>query len=191
MKKLFALLLFCPFFSNAQISLAHTFNFSNNQTNLLYIDLGDGDFKYVAVDYVNSKINIYNTDFTPYLTNITTALPMTSHEIAYISKKLFDCDSTTIEYVLVDNDFTEFRVFNTSGAPVFSRVNVIAPFCYGCYNASLERKPIVNTAEGTKLILSDVNGFNTYVYNLCGTLPLQVTDFEETGNMLTVYPVPA
>ncbi len=72
-------------------TLEHTFP-GNSSVRIIYQDLGGGDYKFIIVDQLQSKFDIYNLDYTPYLLNVTTALPITNGDrlIAYISKSLFD-----------------------------------------------------------------------------------------------------
>lgn len=192
MKKMIYLLILILWVSRSQsqINLEHTFETNNIENQLLYINLGNDNYKYVIVDYLNSKFHIYNLDYTPFLVDVNTALSLQENDIAYISSTLFDCDDSTIEYVLIEG-FNDFKVYNTSGENLFFKDDVVAIFCYGCNNASTELKPIYNTPSGTKLVLRDKITNDTLIYGLCGTLPLGVNELTETGSSIVVYPVPA
>lgn len=175
--------------TKAQISLEHTFagNSSGFYNRFLYLDIGGNDYKYVIINYSTSKVDIYNLDYTPFQINITTALSLEQYDIAYISKNLFDCDDSTIEYGLMND--SSVNVYRLDGTLLFSRSDVVAPYCFGCNNGSTSVKPIINTPNGTKLILQDNNTHATFVYSLCGELPLSL-DAWENGDSVTIFPVP-
>lgn len=178
-------------FSEAQITLDHTFN-TNNTSDFIYTDIGNNDYKYIVIDYTESKVDIYNLDYSPYLTNISTPMSLQNYGIGYITKSLFDCDESNVEFLMYNyTDFLHFYIYRSDGTILFHRENVVPFYCFGCYSGTIDIRPIIKTPNGTKLILTEVNtGTDIYVYNLCGELPLGVNEFSDRNNPLTVYPVP-
>jgi len=67
------------------------------------VQISENETKYFQADTSTNTFDLYNMDFSPFLTdievpepfNITSAAPM---QALYISRTLFDCDSTNIEY---------------------------------------------------------------------------------------------
>lgn len=186
-RSLLLLLLIVSSASHSQITLEQTFN---NVDRMLYTNLGGNDYKFIMINYATSKIDIYNPDFSPYMLNVTPALSLGDYEIAYFSKSLFDCDDTTLEYAMVDWGYHEFKVFRIDGTLLFEKGNVVAPYCFGCNNGSADIKPIVNTPDGTKLILKEPDDPKFYVYSLCGEIPLDVNEFPDSANDMAISPVP-
>lgn len=177
--------------SNAQITLDHTFS-ANNTSNFIYTDIGNNDYKYIVIDYTASKVDMYNLDYSPYLLNISTPMSLQSYEIGYITKNLFDCDDTNVEFLMYNlSDFLHFYIYRTDGTILFQRDNVVPYYCFGCNSGSIDIRPIIKTPNGTKLILTAINdGSDIYVYNLCGDLPLGVNNFTDRNNSLIVFPDP-
>lgn len=139
---------------------------------------------------------------SPYITNIV--VPVTSDSIIqgfsviYITKALFDCDSTNIEYAFQWQYDTHhpFSVFRTDGTLLFQVDSANGPYCFGCYDGSFIWTPIKNTSDGTKLFLqqrpdSTSNVYRILVYSLCGTLPATIYDFSEHKQFVKIFPNPA
>lgn len=182
---------------NAQITLEHQYIISGNK--LFYItDIGNNDYKYVIMD--TAGLSIYNLDYSPYLLNFVPPIPLgrppSYYEVAYISKSLFDCDSATLEYVIVNGIYpANFYIYRTDGTLLFERDSVTGPYAIGNLDGSLYQKPIVNTPDGTRLFLfgRDFNGYpdTMYIYSLCGTLPESVNEMPVDNSYVKVFPNPA
>src|SRR5690348_16908521 len=103
--------------SNAQ-TLEHVYNFRYKEFHVC--DLGNNDYKYVIVD--SSGFSIYNLDHSPYLLNYVPPVPIFRapeyYAVGYVTKSLFDCDSTTLEYALVG---LNFLIYRTDGTLLFER----------------------------------------------------------------------
>ena len=93
-----------------------------------------------------------------------------------------------IEYGLMND--SSVKIYRLDGTLPFSRENVLAPYCIGCNNGSNLLVPIINMPTSTKLVLHDNSNHATYVYGLCGTLPLINIDFER-NSLVAVFPVPS
>ncbi len=189
MRTILCFLLFISTYSNAQITTEHVFN---EQGYAQFSDIGNNDYKFIFIDYSASKMTIYNLDYTTYLSEYTLPLSLQEYRIGYITKSLFDCDEATLEFVMVNNVTTEFKVYRTNGTLLFENNNGQYVGCTDCLPVMFndDYRPIVNTPNGTKLILTDPNNPTTTVYNLCGSLPLDTFGFTQGDNSITVYPVP-
>ncbi len=166
-------------------------------------DIGGGDFKYVSVNQKTNGFSLYNMDMTPYLTNVivptTTDSIKNGFVVIYITKTLFDCDSTNIEYVFerpvgINPTKPSFRVFRTDGTLLLKVDSARGPYMYGgSFAGSMELKPIINTPFGTKLFLDILNpsGFGIKIYSLCDELPTSYLHLPPYSNSyLKVYPNP-
>lgn len=176
---------------NGQIVLEQVYSL-NNSKDLILVNLGHDDYKYVMIDFYNDQLDIYNVDHTPFMIGLTTPVSLDSGYLApgYFSRSLFDCDSTTIEYAIWDPiSMGSFYVYRTDGTLLFQKDSVLAPYCYGCYGASNDKKPIYNTSDGAKLWF--INSQNEYlIYGLCGELPMQVSPIENEAYIIKAYPNP-
>lgn len=74
--------------SKSQISFEHS------MTGAMYaIELQDVGDKFFVVDYVNNKCEIYNTNYSPFLTvNLPIVTNYWLYEVAYVSTKVFNTD---------------------------------------------------------------------------------------------------
>ena len=193
-------------FCNAQITYEHSY-FTTPATlgqEFFLTNLGNEDYKYVIYDYDSARFSLYNIDHTPYLLNIQIPIvsnPSTNtyYRLGYITKDLFDCDSTNIEYAMMlstprPNEHPNFAVYRTDGTVLFSKDSVGTVFCIGCGSGSWEMHPIMSTSAGTKLYLFyGVGGSgNEYmIFSLCGQLPEALNEISQTDFYVTVYPVPS
>ena len=186
--------------TKAQITLQFTLDSVAINNQFYCTDLGNNDFKYVLVDTFINGFHLYNMNMTPYL---TVNIPTTYGKIAsgylpiYITKTLFDCDSTNIEYVYEDqlNALkTPFYVFRTDGTQLLKVDSANGPYCFGSYGGSHDVRPIQKTSDGAKLFLQYHNQqYNSgiKIYALCGTLPTtNVYDFSTQKSYMKVYPNP-
>jgi hypothetical protein len=203
MKKLFSIIAVIFMLSTAnikaQITLEHSYFFQ--KTEFWVTDIGNNDYKYISVD--STGFSIYNLDHTLYMPKIVPPItifqPPKYYDIEYITKSLFDCDTTNIEYVISTAFYTgNYYVYRTDGVLIFERDSATGPFCSGCQDGSVYTQPIFNTPNGTKLMLfSHLPNSNEqdslHIYSLCGTLP--VTDvFDFTGQekiYVKIFPNPA
>jgi hypothetical protein len=199
MKKLFVLIFVLGTILKgySQITLEQQYIVAGNK--LFYItDIGNNDYKYVIMD--TSGFSMYNLDHSPYLLNFVPPVPLgqppSYYEVAYISKSLFDCVSTTLEYVLENGNYpANFYIYRTDGTLLFEGDTVTGPYGIGLLDGSLYQKPIVNTPDGAKLFLfgRDVDGHpdTMSVYSLCGTLPESVSEIPLDNSYVQVFPNPA
>ena len=165
-------------------------------------DIGNNDFKYVLLHLKSNSFSLYNMDMSPFMTNIP--IPVTTDSLAqgftviYVTKTLFDCDSTNIEYVYeraVGGGLSDpFRIFRTDGTLLFQEDSANGPFGFGgTYGGSVDIRPIKNTSDGTKLFLQKKNsqyGSGILIYSLCGELPVMVYDFSDNQRYVRISPNP-
>lgn len=152
----------------------------------------DGE-KYVDIDRLNQTLNLYNLnhslykiiDYSAVYTGVS-AGPVedkVNASIMYISQNLFDGDSA-IEFLYTHFFFnhttTSFRaitqIVKDNGTIIFS--DSASPMVRT--NFHQQYYPIYNTTNGTKMILSHVNG-TAEVFSLPGTL----TGYIQTNNILS------
>src|SRR5207247_11291030 len=102
-------------------------------------------------------------------------------QVLYVTRSLFDCDTSNIEYVYANTvgGTKPFYIMRTDGTQLFQLDSAIGYFCLGyCLGLSDIIKLIRNTSAGAKLFLNNVQGNqDVHIYSLCGTLPEEVFDF--------------
>jgi hypothetical protein len=164
-------LLFTTLFTQAQITLEHTYPVQT----LPVVKLQWHGYKYALID---TQISLYNMDHTLYK---RIAIPVQSTydmHVEYLTEGLFNLDTSNIEYLLIWNTtqggaYTA-QVYEEDGTMLFSKSNVSTwyvmpndPSPFPIFT------PIYNTANGTKMQLSEGGLFtpaSTYIYSLPGSL---------------------
>jgi len=180
------------FRSLGQITYEHTFY--RPPTEFFYTDLGNNDFKYVFEDTTGFKLYDPNYNLSmQVVTPIPLWTPPSYYLVAYITKSLFDCDSSNIEYVITSPTYLgNFYIYRTDGTLLFQKDSVTGP--YGTTNAdgSIWTKPIFKTPTGTKLWLVQncCTQDSLWVYGLCGELPTIVQDNMLNESFVKVFPNP-
>ncbi len=188
--------------SNAQITYEHTYPGPGSVTQsrpLQMINMGNNDFKYAYVDYSTNELKLFNLNHTPYIT-ISLPIPLINsgeYVVAYVTKSLFDCDTTMFEYAIMpqSNSSNNFYVYRQDGTLLFERDSTLAPYCFGCFSGSYDIRPIINSPSGAKLFLlkADTTGnlLTEDVYSLCGTLPDDAIEMDAlSSTFVKVYPNP-
>src|ERR1051325_10919212 len=106
MKKLilFTMIFLYLISSKAQISLDTIIKPWNGLGYDFYpVQISSTETKYYFQDTLTNTFSLYNMDFTPFMLNIVVPEPFLPYtrafEVFYISRSLFDCDSSNIEYV--------------------------------------------------------------------------------------------
>jgi len=166
------------------------------------VQISETETKYFFPDTVNNTFNLLNMDFTPFITNIPIPDPWAwttarHFEAYYITRDLFDCDTSNIEFVFAAplSAVTPFRILRTDGTELFRLDSALAIFCGGdCGNGGSELiSPITNTSAGAKLVLAKVNSGHEvdYIYSLCGTLPEVSINYNPIQpSFITLFPNP-
>ncbi|MCX6258440.1 MAG: hypothetical protein NTW49_11180 [Bacteroidia bacterium] len=179
-----------------QVTLEHSYYIYHKD--FFVINLGNNDYKFELID--SSGFSLYNLDHTPYLLHVVPPIPLwrppSYYGVSYITKTLFDCDSTNIEYVLMNGFWAgNFYIYRTDGTLLFEKDSVTGTIAN--FNGSIYQNPIVNTPGGAKLLLQFnrkhmINSADSeYVYSLCGTLPTDTNEISVPHNYVQVFPDPA
>lgn len=152
--------------------------------------------KYVVCDTVTNSFSLYNMDFSPFLLNIAVPQPfgLFDYQVMYVSRGLFDCDTTNIEYAYGATTTANlpYYVMRTDGTQLFRVDSAFGPYCIGgCQGLSDYTRPIRNTSAGAKLFLYKTNTGAINIYSLCGSLPTEVLDFSSTNqSFVQLFPNP-
>jgi hypothetical protein len=169
MKKLiFIALLALGINAKAQITLEH--HYSNTKM-LKFVKLSPTDNKWAAINA--NTITLYNLNHSIFTTISIPNSPISPYDVLYISKSLFDTDSTTIEYMV---DYVSghpnglIKIYREDGTVLFSDSNEMAhyPLLISSSPTRPIFDPIVNTIDGPKLItlirdsIGNVNDFKVY-----------------------------
>lgn len=190
--------------SSAQITLDMQIDSSSYPTLWRFVQISPTETKYFITDTLNQTFSLYNMDFTPFITNIAVPDPWAwtsiSHfEAYYITRSLFDCDTSNIEFVfaapVASFGYEPFRILRTDGTLLFQRDSSFLVYCFGdCGNGGETGiTSIVNTSAGTKMVLTSYASGNeqNFIYSLCGTLPTDVYDLtQQHRSYVTVFPNP-
>lgn len=204
MKKTFLLifssLLFCMQDGKAQIAL----DFENDSIafgpNEFYcVDIAENESKFIHLNEKLNSFTIYNLDMTPFIADIPFPVGdslKNGYVVMYVSRTLFDCDSTNIEYAYsVPVAFrAPFRIIRTDGTVLLEVENARGPYHFGgSSGGSMILSPIKNTSEGAKLFLDILNpsGKGIQVYSLCGELPTDYVNLPGMESYVNVYPNPS
>jgi len=164
------------------------------------VQIAINETKWFYADTVSNTFSLYNMDFTPFMTSIAVpepfAFPTSAMQVLYITRTLFDCDSSNIEYAYysANNNGKPFRILRTDGTLLFQLDSANGPFAYGAPMGGSDMiRPIVNTSGGAKLFLQKYPLLQPiYVYSLCGTLPEDIFDFAlESQSFMKIFPNPS
>ena len=163
------------------------------------VQIGPNETKYLFSDTVTNTFSLVNMDFTPFMVNIAVPEPFdfyhSQFQVLYISRALFDCDTSNIEYAYQaeSNASKPFRIMRTDGTLLFQLDSAFGTYCIGgCLGFSDFIRPIRNTSDGTKLFLNKYNpGQNIYIYSLCGFLTEDVFDLSNSNqSFVKIFPNP-
>jgi hypothetical protein len=175
--------------------------------NLRFVRLHSG-MKYYKVDTTSRTLTVYHLNHSIYRNITIPAFSITSVNwlVSFVSEKLFDTDSTDIDYgvVAITNSqpfYSNLYIFNESGTIIFSHDTAQ----FGGGSNGYSPISIFNSDSGTKMILTagrispPVSKW-AKVYSLPGTLPCgncgspygpMVSDGEEGNhNYFLEYPFP-
>ncbi|MCE9538481.1 MAG: T9SS type A sorting domain-containing protein [Bacteroidetes bacterium] len=221
MKKIivFSIVLFSSIPVFAQFTLEHTYNnagyfklsfidpnnfqFGKYSFYLVHLEI-DGD-KYVKIDRGAQTIDFYDLNHVFWKSINYSAVPTNissdpNHDkancsILYISQSLFDTD-TEIEFMY---SFYKYYPTDTSNKAITQIVNEDGSILFSDAAAPLVQPsfhnqyyPIYNTTNGTKMILSNVNG-TAEVFSLSGTFTAGIAQNNILGNsaQISLFPNPS
>lgn len=185
----------------SQLTLDATYNGATSSgKHFLYIQLDSADYKYVVMDPLNSQFTLYNLNHSVYL-NVTVPISYvggsTQYTISYISRSLVDCDTSNIEYILsmvgdgIPNSYPKQTLIYSTNGTLLQTIDscVFINYSDGWKYGPEYNKPIVNTPNGTKLLLRHLNG-DAKVYNLCGELYQSIDEVNEDFGLSPAFPNP-
>jgi hypothetical protein len=189
--------------SSAQITLDRQIDSSSYPTLWRFVQISPTETKYFLTDTLNQTFSLFNMDFTPFITNISVPDPWgwtdpnANFEACYITRSLFDCDTSNIEFAFTApiHPNKPFRIYRTDGTLLFQRDSSFLAYCLGdCGNGGENGiTSIVNTSSGTKMILTTFSSGQeqNLVYSLCGVLPNDIYEFSQKNkNYVLLYPNP-
>ncbi len=170
--------------------------------NFKTVQISSSETKYFLADTITNTFNLYNMDWTPFLTNVSVPIPFNynsifSYQCLYITRTLFDCDSSNIEYLYTAPTNgpldRKLYVMRTDGTQLLVLDSSFCEYCFGgCLGGSDWVKPIVNTSAGAKLFTIKVQSSDVYIYSLCGSVPTDIIDFANNDNsFVKLFPNPA
>ncbi len=186
-----------------QITLEHTYDGSlidDNRSDFVSVKVGPGDSKYIYTTKSNG-FRIYNSDHTLYDTGHF-PVSTTNFSVSHFTTSLFDCDSTTMEYLFYSVDIVgsyfvnqNVSIYRTDGTLLFSRDSANGSrvlFSHGVITDN-----VYQTSTGARMVLPMSNG-DIEIYELCGNVP---SNYLSSGNptenataefgSLKVFPNPA
>lgn len=195
-----AIILFSVFTAKAQITLDTTIM---HPLEIGYgfklVQISESETKWFFCDTLSNTFSLLNIDFSPFLLDVSVPEPFAptsnSMQVLYVTRTLFDCDSSNIEYAYYTskNIGKPFKILRTDGTLLFQKDSANGPYLYGGVLGGTDVvRPIVNTSSGAKLFLQPYPQQKpVYVYSLCGKLPLDVFDFKQVERMFVeLYPNP-
>ena len=164
------------------------------------VQISKSEIKYFWSDTVTNTFSLYNMDWTPFLLNIAVPEPFQTHiqmstafQVLYITRTLFDCDSSNIEYAYYNPGmWRKFYIMRTDGNQLFEKDSANGPYGYGNMLGGTDFiRPIINTPNGAKLFLQNPQ-HSKLIYTLCGSLPTDVFDFNlAEKKTVKIYPNPS
>jgi hypothetical protein len=204
MKNLFLFILIA-LFSNVKAQFvfeqeydsAATYNVANSRgSQLMYIKFESSGERFVKINRAGKAILIYNMNHALLKTISLASLPMGTNvylgDLLYLSEKLFNTDNL-MEFMYI-MPFTDNNgngnyvtsIYNENGLILFSDTAV--PFIRP--NFAQQQLPIYNTSNGTKMILSKVNG-RAKVYGIGGSLSTGIAQSNQDLLISGPYPNPS
>ncbi len=192
--------------ANAQIALEATYDSASSNFYMVTLEI-EGE-KFVKVQRTDSTmrfIKLYNLNHSLWKTIDCNSLPMFTflmgttlnssrfnYEVLYITEHLFDNDDD-IEFLygittgICPQHFT--GIYNEDGTAIFTQDSA---FAVVHLNVPVVAKPIYNTVNGTKLILSFPCSNEAKVYSLPGiSTNSNMYSPENTDASLLAYPNPS
>lgn len=209
MKKLivlFSLMIAVSSCLNAQISHEATYDSSFTDLQMITLEV-DGD-KYMKIqrgDSAHRFIRLYNLDHSIWKTIDCNSFPMFTHYafgglngarfhyiLLYVTQHLFD-DDDGIEFMFNINSSGCYQhytgIYNEDGSLIFAQDSA-GPYIN--LNVPQTQRPIYNTEEGTKMILTFRCSGESRVYSLPGTLTTSMLAPEEWGyKSMQAFPNPS
>ncbi|MHB8402882.1 MAG: T9SS type A sorting domain-containing protein [Bacteroidia bacterium] len=166
-------------------------------TDFFTVQISKTETKYLFEDTTTNTFSLYNMDFTPFMTNIAVPRPFAhwTYQVLYVTRSLFDCDSTNIEYVYQSTLISTgtFYIMRTDGTQLFRLDSASGPYSYGgSLGGSDIIQPIRSTSAGTKMFLQGITtSSKIYIYSLCGTYKNNIFDYRNANqSVVKIFPNP-
>lgn len=159
------------------------------------VEFENAGHKYYVIDYVSNQCNIFNTDYSAFVTvNISVPTSFWLYDIAYVSDKVFDGD-TGVELLAVFQKYV--ATSDTEGYYVYqSRVidengTVLLDVPQGGYSS------VISNGESDNKLLIYVYDYSaspllvsTNIYSIPG-FPVSLTEEMTMPELQTAFPNPA
>jgi hypothetical protein len=152
---------------------------TNYPTQLRFVHLEYSGYKYVYYDAPTTQIRLYNLNLTVYKIITVPSQPNANNiTIQYVTERLFDDDSTDLEYAAIVRQnpmppvtYTT-KIYDEFGNTLLSVDSATFYYGMGGNFGNPVSVPIFNTDSGTKMILWYYNGpvSTSLVYCLPGRL---------------------
>ncbi len=161
----------------AQITFEHQFSPSdpNYSYQLSLVQIDDDEYVYATV--VDGGITLYDMDYQIVESIVIPDTPGNGW-VYYITRSMFDCDDSNIEYMLASGtDITNSHVyvFRSDGTELFHQQNASVNGIVTAGPTNAIMSPIMKTPDGTKMFIQRTISWHgddgLDVYGLCGDLP--------------------
>jgi Secretion system C-terminal sorting domain len=179
MKKIvYLIILLCALYNcKAQITYEATYQnaalfYPSMPAELGIVNLGSQDYKYYLFNKTLHSLKLYDLNHSLYLTVNVPAISSSSYLVQYISRSLFDCDSTTIEYLINGFSPNQVKIYRTDGTLLLAEDSAHA-YSTVSNAVTVERNCIRTTPAGTKMML-DYDDGTARIFALCGSLPCPI-----------------
>jgi hypothetical protein len=181
------------FSAQGQINLEATYPNAAGLANTEFgiVNLGNNDYKYLFLQATSHIFRLYDLNHSLFLTVNIPAVTSNVFPIQHLSRSLFDCDSTNIEYIMNCDQPPHVYVYRTDGTLLFEADSVHGYFVLS-NSGGFDKQYITSTPSGTKMELDHMDG-SVRVYSLCGILPASISDndFTTLENKLLAAPNPS
>ncbi len=199
MKKYILILVILSNISFGQITLSTSFlNIDKNYESLNMTRLSNSGYKYYRLDKVNSKLIVYNLNFTIYK-NINIPLTLNAPRVYAVSEDLFDSNNTTLEFLVNDWNYVgsyykpTVTIINELGNVIFQRDSCTITSNGITLNDPNNNKAfIIRNSSGVKMVLTKTYPApapqgDEFIYDLPGQLTCQ----ECIGGIMSLVQNPA
>ena len=186
--------------AQAQITLEHSYPQANTGGTNRELSIGvldSGMYKYLYLNYLTEQLVVYNLDHSVFASATIPIAWDGNYRIQYVTRSLFDCDTTNMEYIMAHYDFDPMagidvrfvRIYRFDGTVLFEADSVELLASFG--SVAFVRSPIVTTPAGSKLLLDNPYTHEVNVYALCGMLPIGFMDTQNENLFAKALPNPS
>lgn len=159
-------------------------------------EVAENDFMYLYFNLNSNTVDLHHFNHSHYKSvSIPTGQNQVLEHIGYVTRGLFDCDSSDIEMLLLLRDTTFNYPYNKSililredGSIVWQKDSISMGTVT---SATYYRTPIFNTPQGAKMYLYNGAKAQSELYALCGTNPMSSSSVEQPTSFINAFPNPA